>query len=119
MALDAARVSLAFNHPQAAWAILPVLAACLAAGIAIGTVYFRSVWQTARLLDGSGNARRAVALTAGRFVLLGSALFLASLLGAAPLLAVAAGVLMARFAVMRRTARASEGPAIRNLGAAP
>jgi NhaP-type Na+/H+ or K+/H+ antiporter len=100
-------MSLAFNHPLPEWAPLPVLAACLVAGIALGAAYFFTLWRSARLLGEDGSATAAVALMAGRFALLGAALFLASLLGAGPLLAAALGVLIARFASMRRVRAAA------------
>ncbi|MEJ0047673.1 MAG: ATP synthase subunit I [Rhodospirillales bacterium] len=57
--------------------------------------------MSARLLASGGRARTAVALMAGRFAVLGGVLTLASLRGAAPLLAVTLGVLLARAAVLR------------------
>jgi hypothetical protein len=45
-----------------------------------------------------------IALMVGRFALLGGLLTMASLEGALPLLAMALGVLVARFVVMRRVA---------------
>jgi F1F0 ATPase subunit 2 len=102
LALDAARVSVAFRHPPPEWAVLPILAVCLALGIVVGALYFRTLWWTTRRFGANGRMTAAVALMAGRFVLLGGALFLASLAGAAPLLTMALGILVARYAVVRR-----------------
>ena len=102
LALDAARVSLAFNHAPQEWALLPILAACLVAGIGLGTVYFRTLWWTTRRFGAEGRVTTAIALIAGRFIVLGGALILASLAGAAPLLTMALGILVARFVVVRR-----------------
>lgn len=95
-------MSLAFHHAPPEWAVLPILAACLVAGIGLGALYFRTLWWTTRRLGAEGRLATAVALMAGRFVALGGALFLASLAGAAPLLTMALGVLVARFVVVRR-----------------
>ena len=92
LALDAARVS----------RLLPVLAAYFAAGILAGWVYFRSLWWTANRLGTDGRITSAVAVIGVRFAMLGGLLCAASLQGAAPLLAMALGVLLARFAVLRR-----------------
>jgi len=90
-----------------AWAIILSLTAHLVAGIGLGVVYFDAVWRSARLFALGGNVRTTVALIIGRLVLLGGLLFLASLEGAAPLLAMALGVLIARPMVMRRHSEAA------------
>ena len=74
----------------------------LAAGIGLGGLYFGSLWWNARLFARGGRLSMTFALMAGRFVLLGGALLLISLEGAGPLLVTALGILVARFAVMRR-----------------
>ena len=94
-------MSLAFNHAPPEWAMLPILAACLVAGIGLGALYFRTLWWTARRFGADGRVTTVIALTAGRFATLGGALVLASLAGAAPLLTIALGILVARFAVVR------------------
>lgn len=78
------------------------LAGFLAAGFALGLLYFADLWWTVRLFTASGQVPAVIALTIGRFALLGGALVLASLNGAWPLLLVAFGILAGRFAVMRR-----------------
>ena len=55
----------------------------------------------------AGALATTIALMIGRFALLGGLLTLASLEGALPLLAMALGVLIARFAVMRRVREAA------------
>ena len=74
----------------------------LAAGIGLGVLYFGSLWWNARLFARGGGLSATLALMAARFALLGGALMLVSLEGAGPLLTTALGILVARFAVMRR-----------------
>ena len=74
----------------------------LAAGIGLGVLYFGSLWWNARLFAHGGRLRATFGLMAARFALLGGALMLVSLEGAGPLLITALGILVARFAVMRR-----------------
>jgi F1F0 ATPase subunit 2 len=95
-------MSLAFHVAPPAWAVLPVLAACLLGGLGLGALYFRTLWWSTRRFGVDGSLTTAVALMAGRFLALGAVLFLASLAGAAPLLTMALGLLIARFAVVRR-----------------
>ncbi len=82
------------------------LALYLAAGIALGIGYFRGLWWNARLFAAGGRVTTIAALAMGRFLLLGVVLACVSLEGAAPLLATALGVLIARWAVMRRVRQA-------------
>lgn len=100
-------MSIAFHYPLPEWAVLPILAVCLALGGAVGALYFRSLWWTTRRFGADGRATVAVALMVGRFVLLGGALFLASLAGAGPLLTMALGILVARSVVVRRVRAAA------------
>ncbi|MFO1107145.1 MAG: ATP synthase subunit I [Amaricoccus sp.] len=79
-----------------------VLFAWALAGALAGLVYFRAVWATAHLLAGGGQRGRAIALTLARLALLGGFLILAARHGPAALLAAALGILLARFAVVRR-----------------
>ncbi len=89
------------------WSSLPGLATALvlvahfAAGVALGTAYFRGLWWNARLFAEGASLAVTVGLLVGRFMALGGLLTLASLEGALPLLMVALGVLAARSAVMR------------------
>jgi len=77
-------------------------AAYLTAGIALGVLYFSNLWWTVRLFARGGRTLTMIALTIGRFVLLGAVLALASLEGAIPLLLITLGFLGGRFLVMRR-----------------
>ena len=81
------------------WAMFGFIA-YLAAGIAVGTCYFRAVWWSARLFALGGRAATATALVIGRFILLGGVLALASFEGPLPLLVMAFGVLIARSTVI-------------------
>ncbi|MGD0635850.1 MAG: ATP synthase subunit I [Beijerinckiaceae bacterium] len=95
-------MSIAFVQNFPALAMVPGLVAYFAAGVGLGAVYFNAIWWNARLFARSGLGVAAIALVIGRFVLLGGALVLASLQGAAPLLAMALGVLAIRPVIMRR-----------------
>jgi F1F0 ATPase subunit 2 len=70
-------------------------------GIAAGTLYFLSVWWNARLFASRGGAGLTMLLLLGRIAVLGCLLTLAARQGAMPLLAMALGVFVARFGVMR------------------
>jgi F1F0 ATPase subunit 2 len=104
--MDAERVSLHSYDELPAWAMLLSLAAHLAVGIMAGSLYFRALWWNTRRLASGGRATTAIALSIGRFILLGGLLLLASREGALPLLILALGVLVARFAIMRRVREA-------------
>jgi len=84
---------------------LSLLALYLAAGVAVGTIFFRALRWSARMLVEGGAASTALALALGRFLLMGALLTLAAREGAAPLLAASAGVLVGRFLVLRATER--------------
>ncbi len=89
------------------FAALPPLAAALdllaplAAGIRLGVVYFGSLRRTVSWFTAGGRTSTMIALTLGRFALLGGLLALASLEGALPLLTLALGLFIGRFVVMR------------------
>lgn len=89
------------------WAMLLSLAAHFAAGIVLGVVYFRGVWQSARRFTAGRRTGPTIALMLGRIALLGTLLTLASHEGALPLLLMALGVLIARSAVIRRVRAAA------------
>jgi F1F0 ATPase subunit 2 len=97
---------LSFDHLPA-WGVVLNLSAHLAAGIALGILYFRSLWWNASRFTGGGRATTTITLMIGRFALLGGLLTLASLEGAPPLLMMALGILIARSAVMRRIGEAA------------
>ncbi|MCW6511911.1 N-ATPase subunit AtpR [Lichenifustis flavocetrariae] len=81
------------------------LAAYFAGGLALGGVHFGGLWWTARLFAGGDRLLLALGVMLGRIVLLGGLLTLVSFAGAPPLLAAAAGVLLARPVVTRRIRR--------------
>lgn len=77
-----------------------------AAGIGLGLLYFRGLWWNARLFSSGASATTVIALGVARFALLAGFLALASREGAAPLLAIALGLLVGRALVMRNVRRA-------------
>jgi F1F0 ATPase subunit 2 len=81
------------------------LAAHLAGGVVLGTLYFGSLWWSTQRFAAGGRALPVIAATLGRFLLLGAALV--SRAGALPLLATALGILAARAGVMRRVREAA------------
>jgi F1F0 ATPase subunit 2 len=81
---------------------VPLLLLHVAAGIVVGTLYFASLWWNAGLFGQAGRVGLLIVVMAVRFLLLGGVLTAASLEGAMPLLATAAGVFIARAIVMRR-----------------
>jgi F1F0 ATPase subunit 2 len=105
--MDEGRMSLLSFGGLPPWAMLLSLLAHLGAGIALGTLYFRGLWWNVRRFAAGGRIAVTIALTIGRFALLGGLLTLASLEGALPLLVMALGVLMARAVVMRRVRQAA------------
>ena len=84
-----------------------IVALHLAGGIALGALYFGGLWWHARQFGQGGRIGALLAGSAARFVLLGGALWAASLEGAMPLLATALGVLLARAVVMRQARMAA------------
>ena len=84
------------------WLAVALLGLEFAAGIALGLVYFRTLWWTTQRLCTDGRPVLVITLMIGRFALLGGMLYLASLAGALPLLAVAGGILLARALLLRR-----------------
>ena len=105
--MDEQRMSFPLFDTLPAWSQLLNFAMHLAAGIALGILYFRSLWRNVGRLTGDGGVMTTIASMAGRFVLLGGSLTLASLEGAFPLLAMALGVFTGRSVVMRRTREAA------------
>jgi hypothetical protein len=92
---------------MSAWILGPILLAHLVAGVGLGVVYFRGLRWNVRLFVRGRALGGSLALMAARSVLMIGLLTLAALEGAAPLLAVALGVLIGRFAVMRRATGAA------------
>ncbi len=89
-------------HGWPPWVMALGLAGYFAGGIALGGVHFGGLWWTARLFAEGDRMMVAVGIMIGRIVVLGGLLTLVSFAGAPPLLAAAAGVLLARSVVTRR-----------------
>jgi F1F0 ATPase subunit 2 len=70
-------------------------------GVVAGTLYFVCLWWNARLFADRGGTWLNILLLLGRIAVLGFLLTLAAQRGAMPLLAMALGVFIARFVVMR------------------
>jgi hypothetical protein len=79
---------------------LPV---CFLGGMLLGFAYFRAIRMTVDLILGGGPAVLGLALTLGRFAVLGAGFYLAVLAGAFALLAALAGVLCAKALMLRHT----------------
>jgi hypothetical protein len=97
--MDKQRMTLAFDSLPL-WAKLPDLLVHLAAGYAIGRLYFHSLWQSAHLFV--DHAAAAIGWTVLRFGLLACALTLTAFEGALPLLVTALGIFLARPGLMGR-----------------
>ncbi len=80
----------------------PGLGLHLVGGIALGGLYFGSLWWHARLFAGAGRVRTLLAGMAVRFAVLGGVLTAASFEGAMPLLVTSLGMLVARALVLSR-----------------
>lgn len=96
---------LAFHHLSLGAMILS-LAVHFVLGGALGALYFRAVWHSAKLLAEDGRPAAAVGLLGGRILLMGAVLLLTSLEGAQPLLATALGFLAARLVATRAVGEA-------------
>jgi F1F0 ATPase subunit 2 len=103
--VDGEQMSLFANDIGSLLATAAVLALHLAAGVAAGVIFFRSLRWSARVLVEGGAASTVFVLTLGRFLLVGGALIFAAREGAATLLAVSVGVLVGRFIALRATER--------------
>jgi hypothetical protein len=79
-----------------------LLSICFLGGLFIGYCYFRALRETANLIVGGGKPLRAIVLTLARISLLATGFFIAVLAGAFPLLAALAGVLCAKWIMLRR-----------------
>lgn len=90
-----------------AWDVLLGLAAHLGTGFALGILFYRSLWWSARRFAVRGSLATIIALMIGRFALMGAILALASFEGALPLLTMAVGMFIARFAVMNSVREAA------------
>ena len=87
-----------------AWPFLAralALSAYVAAGAVGSGLFFGGLWWSARILVAGNGAQAAVALTLGRFLLIGGLLTIAAFEGAAPLLAASIGIFIGRRHVLR------------------
>lgn len=98
---------MAFDISLPEWTVFAVVPLCLLAGVALGLAHFGALWRQAQALAGKDRPKRAAAEAVLRFVVLLAGLVGASLLGAGPLIALALGVMIGRWLVMRRVERAS------------
>lgn len=79
--------------------LLPI---CFLDGLLIGYGYFRALRETANLIVEGGKPLRAIVLTLARVSLLTTGFFIAVLAGGFALLAAFAGVLCAKWIMLRR-----------------
>ena len=84
---------------------LPILAG-LAAGLALGLVWLLLLRRSVRLVAGGGSLPLTLGLFVLRLALAASVLWVAAQAGAAPLLAVLAGFVIARTLMQRRLGEA-------------
>jgi hypothetical protein len=99
--MDEKRMNLPSPDIWTLFATPVVLAAHVAAGAAVGALFFRALWWNTRIIIGGGAVSTAIALTLSRFILVGGLLTLAAFEGAAPLAASSLGVFVGRFFVLR------------------
>jgi hypothetical protein len=81
--------------------IIPLLPICFLGGLFIGYGYFRALRETVNLIVGGGKPLRAIVLTLARIALLAIGFFIAVLAGSLALLAALAGVLCAKWIMLR------------------
>jgi len=98
-------MNLLFPYFWPLFAPLTVLAAHVAAGVAVGALFFHALWWNTRIIIGGGAVSTAIALTLSRFVLVGGFLTLSAFEGAAPLAASSIGAFVGRFLVLRSIGR--------------
>ena len=79
--------------------LLPI---CFLGGLFIGWGYFRALRETANLIVGGDKPLRAIVLTLARISLLATGFFIAVLAGGLALLAALAGLLCAKWIMLRR-----------------
>ena len=75
---------------------------CFLGGLFIGYGYFRALRETANLIVEGGKPLKAIVLTLARISLLATGFFVAVLAGGLALLAAFAGVLCAKWILLRR-----------------
>jgi hypothetical protein len=104
LAMDGTGLMVFLHHAFTGWVLAPLLALHVAVGMIAGLLYFRALRRATDLFAGGGSAAGALLMGGGRFAALGVLLFLSALEGAWPLLCMAAGVMCARFAMLRAPA---------------
>ena len=82
--------------------LIVLLPVCFLGGLFIGWGYFCALRETANLIVGGGKPLRAMVLTLARISLLATGFFIAVLAGGLALLAALAGVLCAKWTLLRR-----------------
>jgi F1F0 ATPase subunit 2 len=81
---------------------VPGIALGLVAGVLLGFVHFGSLWWNTKLFTEGTGMIRVLIVQVGRFAVLATVFFILAELGAAPLLAGMAGLLVSRQVVLRR-----------------
>ena len=81
--------------------LIVLLPVCFLGGLFIGYGYFRALRETANLIVEGGKPLRAMVLTLARISLLATGFFIAVLSGGFALLAAFAGVLCAKWIMLR------------------
>ncbi len=107
MEMDTERMTSPLFSALPAWAAPIGLAAHLGAGVGLGVLYFRSLWDNVHRFTHGGRLFPTIVLAIGRFGLLGCLMALVCLEGAQPLLMLSLGLLVGRSVVMRRARRAT------------
>jgi F1F0 ATPase subunit 2 len=107
MEMDTERMTPLLFSALPTWAAPIGLAAHLGAGMALGVLYFRSLWDNVDRLTHGGRLLPTIVMAIGRFAILGGLMTLVSLEGAQPLLMLSLGVLVGRSVVMRRDRKAT------------
>lgn len=82
--------------------LIVLLPVCFLGGLFIGYGYFCALRETANLIVEGGKPLRAMVLTLARISLLATGFFIAVLAGGLALLAALAGVLCAKWIMLRR-----------------
>lgn len=82
--------------------LIVLLPVCFLGGLFIGYGYFRALRETANLIVEGGKPLRAMVLTLARISLLATGFFITVLAGGFALLAAFAGVLCAKWIMLRR-----------------
>jgi len=85
------------------WTMVLGFTVYFCAGLALGRIYFHVLWRSTEMIVANGRMWMILVLTIGRLALIVGALIAVSLQGAAPLLATALGIGLARSWTLRVT----------------